>query len=61
MSKKTPIFYTKDFSSVVEMLEELKVKIAEMKEAFKDIWNVETVETQVLQDQAYAIIYLSEK
>ena len=61
MSKKTPIYYLKDFSSVVEMLEVLKEKVAEMKESLQNMWNVDSVETQILQNEAYAILYLSEK
>lgn len=61
MSKKTPIYYLKDFSSVVEMLDVLKAKIAEMKESLQNMWNVDFVETQVTQNEAYAILYLSQK
>ena len=61
MSKKTPIYYRKDFSSVVEMLEELRTKVAEMKESLQNMWNVDFVETQVTRNEAYAILYLSQK
>ena len=61
MSKRTPIYYSKDFSSIVEMLEALKIKVAEMKNHLESMWKVESVETQITAEEAYAIIYLSEK
>ena len=59
--KRTPIYYSKDFSSIVEMLDALKIKVAEMKNHLENIWNIEAVETQITAEEAYAIIYLSEK
>ncbi len=61
MSQKTPIYYLKNFSSVVEMLDALKEKVVEMKESLQNMWKVDFVETQITENEAYAIIHLSEK
>lgn len=61
MSQKTPVYYLKNFSSAVEMLEALKEKVAEMKKSLQSMWNIDSVETQIEENEAYAIIHLSQK
>lgn len=61
MKQKTPIYYLKNFSSVVEMLDALKENVVEMKMSLQNMWNVDFVETQIEENKAYAIIHLSEK
>ena len=61
MKKQTDFYYLKDFSSSVEMLDALKMQLNSMRDSFQKKWNVDSVETQVVQEGAYGVIYLSAK
>ena len=61
MKEQTNFYYLKDFSSSVEMLDALKMQLNCMRKSFQKKWNVDSVETQVVQEGAYGVIYLSAK
>ena len=59
MDEQTPRLYRRDFSSTVDMLEELRAMVEILKQEPKKGFKLESVETQVERSSAYAILHYS--
>ena len=57
MDKKTPSLRLKDFPSTLAMLEELQAMVELLKQETKKGFELDSVETQVEIDSAYAILH----